>query len=52
MNRIIRIRIRRWYIVLAVRLPGASQPACVGLGLDGYENAARSEATRLAEAMQ
>lgn len=51
MNRFIQIRVRRWYVALAVRLPGHAQPACMGFGLDAYEGEARDEAIRLASGM-
>lgn len=51
MNRFIQIRVRRWYVALAFRVPGHAQPACVGFGLDGYEDEARDTALALASGM-
>lgn len=45
-----KIKLARWYIAIAVRIPGYSQPACIGLGLDGYEEQARESAVALASA--
>jgi hypothetical protein len=45
----IKLAIRRWYIALAVRLPGHATPACIGFGLPRYEREARRVAIDLAE---
>lgn len=43
-----KIKLARWYVVLAVRVPGRNDPLCVGLGLPGYESKARDAAMTLA----
>lgn len=51
MNRLIQIRVRRWYFVAVFRVPGIAEPACLGFGLDGSHETARREAEALATAM-
>jgi hypothetical protein len=51
MSHFIQIRVRRWYVALAFRVPGHAQPACLGFGLDGYESEARDAAIALASGM-
>jgi hypothetical protein len=51
MNRYFQIRVCRWYIAIAMRVPGHAQPACIGFGLDGYESDARDAAVGLAASM-
>lgn len=48
----IRFAIRRWYVALAVRVPGHDTPACVGFGLPRYEHEARRAAMDLAAALE
>ena len=40
--------VRRWYVVVVVRLPGVSEPACWGFGLDAYRAEAHEAAEQLA----
>lgn len=45
----IRFAIRRWYVVLVVKLPGMSEPACIGFGLPRDEQTARDTAVAFAQ---
>jgi hypothetical protein len=47
-----KIKLGRWYIALAVYVPGHQQPACAGFGLRGSEERARSVAIALATSLQ
>ncbi len=42
--------VRRWFVVVIVRLPGLP-PACWGFGLDAYQTEARRIAEELAGAL-
>ena len=44
-----KLKIARWYVALAVRVPGHPLPACVGFGLNRYQARAREAAMALAE---
>ena len=44
-----KIKLARWYVAFAVRVPGHPLPACVGFGLHRYQDRAREAAVALAE---
>jgi hypothetical protein len=44
----VKIKLARWYVALAVRVPGHNDPLCVGFGLDRYRDKARDVALMLA----
>ena len=43
-----KLRVSRWYIALAIRVPGFPMPLCIGAGLDVYAERARRVAVDLA----
>lgn len=43
-----KIKFARWYVALAVRVPGKGNPLCVGFGFDRYRAQARAAALLLA----
>ena len=43
-----KLKLARWYVALAVRVPGHSLPACIGFGLSRYQARAREAAMALA----